>query len=262
MIAARIINLTNSSYLQVVLYKTYADLISETKRFYIGYLWWIIEPVIDMAIYYTVFGYIFGNKSTDYIPFLLIGTVVWRWAQTSIMLGANSILANRPLTEQVYLPKTLLPTVSFFTNTFKFLIVFSLLLGLLVILGYPLNVAWLALPLLLVVESLFIASLMYLFAGLVPFFPDLRIALDSFFRILFFFSGIFYAIDSLPERLRPFFQLNPMAVIITNFRTVLIHGQWPDWQALTIISLLSISGALFGLWVLMRNDTVYPKVSQ
>ena len=258
----RLLALPRSRYLQVILYKTYADLVAETQRYYIGYLWWIVEPVIDMAIYYAVFGFFLSQGTPDFAPFLLIGTVIWRWIETSVRIGASSILNSRQLSEMVALPKILFPTISFLNNTFKFFIVFFLLIGFLAIYGMLPGTAWFALPLLLLVEALFIASLMYILAALVPFFVDLRNIIDSGFKLLMFMSGVFYSVNAIPEKIRYFFYLNPVVIIIEGFRVVLMHNQPPEWFPLLIVSIVSLLGIALGIWLLRRNDTLYPKISQ
>ena len=251
----------NSRYAQIVLYKSYADLMAETSRYYIGYLWWIIEPIIDMAVYYVIFGLVLSNNTPEFVPFLLIGTVTWRWLQTSILIGANSIHAYRPLMDHVYVPKVIFPTVTIITNSFKFLIVFVLLILFLLLYGFRIDVTWAAIPVLFAVELLFIASLTYLFAAAVPFFPDLRIVLDSVFKVLLFMSGIFYPLSKLPGSVLPYLRLNPAVHLIDGFRAVLMHNQWPDWPALAVIAAVSAFISLIGIRLISRNDTNYPKLS-
>lgn len=250
-----------SRYTQIILYKSYADLMAEPSRYYIGFLWWIIEPVIDMGVYYVIFGMVLNNKTPDFIPFLLIGTMIWRWLQTTVLNGASTIHSYRPLMDHVYVPKFIFPTVSIITNSFKFAIVFGLLIVFLLLYGYRIDVTWVAIPFLFAVELLFITSLTYLFAAAVPFFPDLRIILDSVFKVLLFLSGIFYPLSNLPGSVLPYLRLNPAVHIIDSFRAVLMHNQWPDWPPLFWVAAVSALGTLVGIHFISRNDTVYPKLS-
>ncbi len=252
---------SKSRYTQIILYKSYADLMAESSRYYIGFLWWILEPVIDMAVYYIMFGLVFNNKTPNFVPFLLIGTVTWRWLQSSILLAANSIYAYRPLMDHVYVPKMIFPTVTIITNSFKFFIVFTLLVVFLLLYGIPIGIAWSAIPVLFAVELLFIASLAYLFAGAVPFFPDLRVVLDSIFKILLFLSGVFYPLSKLPGGVNSILRLNPAVHLIEGYRKVLISNQWPDWQPLLIIAAVSTVMTAIGIHLIARNDTSYPKLS-
>ena len=39
----------------ILLYKTYAELKVEAQRNYLGFLWWIGEPMLFMLVYYFLF---------------------------------------------------------------------------------------------------------------------------------------------------------------------------------------------------------------
>ena len=43
-------------YLDIIFYKTWADLRAEASRAYIGFLWWFIEPILYMGTFYVLFG--------------------------------------------------------------------------------------------------------------------------------------------------------------------------------------------------------------
>lgn len=250
-----------SRNIQVILYKTYADLVSETQRFYIGYLWWIIEPIIDMFLYYLLFGVLLRRGTQDFVPFLFVGILTWRWFNSSVMLAASSIISNKGLMNQVYLPKFIFPTVALLTNTFKFFIAFILLLAFLHFYGKPISYSYAALPVLLAVEFLLILGSSFILAALVPFFPDLRIFVQHAMQVLFFLSGIFFSISNLSGRFQFYLRLNPMGTLIEEWRQVLLHGKWPDFHALGAICVVSLALTLIGVRLLWRFDSVYPKVT-
>lgn len=247
-------------YRELILYRAYSDLRQESERTYAGYLWWIIEPLAQLVVYYLVFGLFLRRRGPDFVPLLIVGIVTWRWMQTATTSGAGAIIGGRALMQRVYLPKIVFPTVAILTTTFKFLVTFLLTLVFLWLWSYGVTATYLALPGLLVVELCFIAAVTYVCAAVVPFFPDLRIVLDNALRLLFFLSGIFYPGSALPEALQPYFYLNPMATLIDAYRDVLLHGQWPPVWPLVTVGLVSAAGVLAGSHLLARYDYVYPKL--
>jgi lipopolysaccharide transport system permease protein len=175
--------------LDLVLYKTYAELKAEAKRTYVGLLWWIVEPIIFMLIFYFVFGVLLGRNQPDFVPFLLVGLVLWHWFQATITQCSNAITANQPLLQQVVVPKALFPTVIVVTNTIKFAFVALILVTFLLMYGITPGVSWLyGLPVLMTM-LMFITGLSFLFAATVPLVPDIRVLIDNAFRALFFLSG-------------------------------------------------------------------------
>jgi lipopolysaccharide transport system permease protein len=248
-------------YVVLALYETFADLRAESRRTYVGYLWWIIDPIASMFVYYLIFEVIFDRGIENFAVFLFVGLIPWRWLQTSLIGGANSILHARGVMLQVYLPKAIFPSVTFLTNTAKFLSIFVLLVVLLAVLGFPVGAPHLALPALLAVHGLFIAGCTLVASALTPFFPDLRMVLENLVRLWFFLSGIFYSVSDLSPRLEGWFRLNPMATVIESYREVVMYGRWPDLPALAAVAVVAVCLNLVGLGILGRFDYVYPRLS-
>lgn len=247
-------------YLELVIYKAWADLASEASRAYVGFLWWILEPAFYMGAFYVAFGVGLRGGGVDKALFLLAGLVPWKWFASSVQNGSLAIQNNSGLIQQVYLPKYILPWIVVITNSVKFLIILALLLLLAMSLGHGADATWLALPVLMLVELMLIAALASLTAAVVPLLPDLRLIIDNGITVLMFLSGIFYEVGSLPPRLQAGLRLNPMVPVIEGFRQVVMDHQWPKWGVLGWVVLASLLVYSMAFWVLKRHDRDYPKL--
>ena len=247
-------------YMELIWYKAYADLRVEASRGYLGIFWWALEPLLYMCAFYIVFGILFQRGGEDYIAFLLVGLVAWRWFGNTIKQGASSLIANMGLMQQVYVPKIVFPTVTIVTNTVKFLVVLTILLVFLLFYGIDPGITWLALPGLLAVQLLLIVASTWLVSVIVPFMPDIRVIIDSGLTLLFFMSGIFFDIESLPVQLADYLRLNPMATLIESYRKVLIQGVWPDWGMLGVVVVFSVIVVLVSLRLHLRYDRQLAKI--
>lgn len=247
-------------YILLILYQTYADLRTEARRTYAGFVWWFVEPLLHMAVYYLVFAVLMQRGKADFVPFLLIGLVVWRWFHVSLMQGGMAIPSNKRLMQQLYMPKVIFPSVSILSNAIKFGFTLAMLLLFLWVYGLLPTVHYFALPVLLAVQLLLIMSCTYIAASIMPLLPDLRIMLDNALRAVMFVSGLFFAGDIVPEHLKPWFYANPMAVMLESYRDVLLHGQWPHWERLGWIALVSLVAIMIGRRLLRYFDYSYPKV--
>jgi lipopolysaccharide transport system permease protein len=244
----------------LLFYKAYADLRAEAERTYVGFLWWVVEPVASMIVYYVVFSVILERGGPDYVSFLLAGVVPWRFFQTTILHGANSILSSRGLMQQVFLPKAILPSVDVLVDTFKFLVVFVLLALYMIVTAHPVTLAYFALPILIIVQFSLVAGLTLLAACVTPFIPDLRLVLQNLLRLLFFMSGVFYDLDRFSDQTQTYLRLNPMAVMLESYRTVLIDGQWPRFSPLASILAISLATVAAGFYLIHRLEYVFPKL--
>ncbi len=247
-------------YLELILYRAYADLKAEAARGYLGVLWWIIEPLLYLGMFSVYFIYVRQQHDGRLIPFLLIGLVAWKWFASSIPHCARSIASGVSLMQQVYLPKYVFPCVAAATNLAKFLMVFILLLAALPFFGAPPTAAWLTLPLLVAAQFFLILSSAGLLAAVFPFLPDLNYIINNLLMLLFFLSGVLFDLNKMPESFRPYLSLNPLAVLIADYRTVLLDGEMPGWWGLA--GVLILSGLLWAaaLRIMHRFDRIYPKV--
>ena len=73
-------------------------------------------------------------------------------------------------------------------------------------------------------------------------------------------SGIFFDISERSPDVQALLYLNPIAVLITEYRQVLLYGAWPDWQSLAIITGVGVALSAFGLYLIERFDRTFPKV--
>lgn len=247
-------------YILLILYQTYADLRTEARRTYAGFGWWFVEPLLHMAVYYLVFAVLMQRGEENFVPFLLIGLVTWRWFHVSLMQGGMAISSNKRLMQQLYMPKVIFPSVSMLSNAIKFGFTLAMLLFFLWAYGLLPTVHYLALPALLTVQMLLIMGCTYIAASLMPLLPDLRIMLDNALRAVMFVSGLFFSGDIVPEALKPWFYANPMAVLLESYRDVLLHGQWPHWERLSWIVLASLLAIALGRKLLRHFDYSYAKV--
>lgn len=250
-----------SRYVELILYKTYADLRAETARTYLGFLWWIFEPIMYMSVFYVVFGLMLGHKTDNYVPFLLVGLTVWQWFKSCLSHGANTIIGAIYITRQVYLPKIIFPIVLILTDTVKFFFIFALLVIFLWLNGFGVTYHYLGLIVLFFVQILFTMGFTFLLAATVPFVPDLRFIVENILMAVFFASGVFMSVDIVPEHYQFYYYLNPMVSIIEGYRNVLMYEQWPDWSSLFIITLFSLVVIGLSAFMIRKFEYVYPKVT-
>lgn len=254
-------NRRSGRYLRLLMYMTYADLRAESERTYVGFLWWILEPLVSLLVYFVVFGLVLTRDIDNYVAFLFVGLVPWRWLHSASMHGSASILSAKGLMRQVYLPKVVFPIVALLTDSFKFSIVFLLVLAFVLIAGFPISSAYLALPLVVIAQGLLIAAVAFCSSAVVPFFPDLRIVQENLIRLWFFLSGIFYDVGNFSEPVQAYFRLNPMVPILEAYRNILLHGAWPDLRWLGLVGAVASILCLVGAKMIQANDFRYPKLA-
>lgn len=241
-------------YWNIIWFKTYANLKGEIEKTYLGCIWWVIEPLLYTAAFYTIFTHVLQIRTEDFTVFLLVGMIVYGFFANGVNLCASAIPNHASILQQVYLPKYILVLVAAANVTWKYLFSLCVLFPLLWLLNHPPTVHYLALPIIFLVQLGSVISLSLPLAALVPYFPDARTVIGTVMTFGLWFSGVFYTVDQVPDQLRSLFYLNPASVIIEAYRDVLLRQTWPC--PTRFYGLLIVSGvfAVLGAIVLHQID--------
>ena len=234
-------------HLNILVYRTRAQLKAESQNNYLGYFWFVLEPALMTAILYFVFGFLMGNRGSEMVLFILTGILIFQWFNTAFNSGIGGIRAKIGILQTIAIPKYLFPLVNILAESWKFVWVFLILLLLANLIGFPINAAYIHLPLLSTVTLLFIIGMTLPFSVIVAFMPDFITLTNSVLRLLFFLSGIFYGLEVVPENLRPLFLANPVALLMNGYRAILIDGVAPDSGQIFYCFLCGLSGLIIGI---------------
>ena len=247
-------------YFELIRYRVFVDLKSESAQAYLGMLWWVLEPLLYLGAFYLIFEVFLQRGGEGFVGFLLCGLVFWRWFDTTIKRASASIQNSIGIINQAYLPKWVFPATEVASGTARFVFVLALFLLFCVFYLGQVSSVWLSISFLLLVQLLLICGVSFTLAAIVPFFPDLRKIIDNAMMLLFYMSGIFFDIGKLDDELKFWLFLNPMAVLIQQYRMVLLQQELPDWQALMYILVLSLVFFVVGLVICHKLDKRYVRV--
>jgi len=247
---------------QLVIIKVRFNLRSEASQSYLSYAWWLLEPLLQMGVYFIVFDILLNRGTKDFVAFLLCGIIPWLWFSKSVSQSGNSITQGKGLISQTYLPKPFFPLVIIGQALVKQVFVFVLLFVFLFIYDYFPNVGWFWLIPIISSQLLLIVAISFVVAFIIPFARDIRYLIDAGLTMTMFGSGIFYSYKDvlLPEH-RDIFLLNPMANLIVNYRKVLLEGTTPMTESLAVIALTSILIILLMSWIMKRHNNTLTRLA-
>ncbi len=246
--------------LDLIWTKAVFNLRSEDHHNYLSYVWWILEPLIHMAIYYLVFGYLLQRGGENYPVFLLTGLIPWMWFMKAVSSSSNSIIAGQHLLLQVDLPSIVFPLVSLIQATLKQIPVFCLLFAFLWLHDITPSASWWALFPVIIVQILLTIAFASMVAAVVPFMRDLTYLVPTGLTLLMFLSGIFYDYRMVPAEWQSAFLLNPIAFLLQCYRDIFIGNSIPDLQTLSWWGIGSAAACIALVFVYKRLRYVYPRV--
>ena len=212
----------------------------EASRYLLGYLWWLLEPMLYVAVFYVVFDKLLQSRQADFLYFLMVGKLVFIWFSKSINQAASSLETNKGLMAQLNLRKEILPLAVIQQGFYRQLVVFGFLFGMLAYSGYLSALWWWLLPL-AVIQALLITACGLCAALLVCWQRDCALLIQLGMVFLLFMSGVFWDLNAIPDpEVRAWLLiLNPMAALIDTYRQVLLLQISPSTTTL--------------LWVLMES---------
>lgn len=239
---------------------TARDLKARYRGSLLGFFWSLVNPLLLLAVYTFVFGFIFQPRiegMDPYALFLITGLFPWVWVSTSILEGTTSLTANSALIRKAAFPAELLPTVPVVSNLLHFVLALPILaaaLGTGRAFGYEIG-GWAAvlLPLVVVVQIPMVAGLSLGLAALHAHFKDVRDLVTHAMTLLFFLTPILYAIEAIPyEAVRTAIRINPFTPFFLAYQDVLFHGVAPPPGLWLHMALLSLAVWALGAWVFER----------
>lgn len=201
----------------------------ESRQYFLGYLWWVLEPLLYVGVFYLVFEILLDSRQPDFLYFLMVGKLTFIWFSKSVNQASSSLEANKGLMAQTHLRKELFPLAVIHQGFYRQFVVFIFLIGFLVMGGYAPSAVWLWLIPVALLQAMLITACGLLGALLVSFKRDFRLLIQLGMVFLLFMSGIFWDLNVIADtRLRDgLLVLNPLANLIDCYRQVLMFGAAP-----------------------------------
>ncbi|WP_102026474.1 ABC transporter permease [Salirhabdus sp. Marseille-P4669] len=203
---------------------------------YLGSLWQFLNPAIQVAIYWFVFGTIRGGAPVDGTPFflwLIIGLIPWFFISPSIIQASNSIYQKVGLVSKMNFPVSLLPTIRIIGNSIQFLVMLVILLVICIFYGLEPTIYNLQFIYYLFCLYAFLFAFSLLSSTIATLIRDYQMALQSLMRMLLYVSPILWNTSLITESFTKYgplieniLKLNPLFYIIEGFRDSILGGGW------------------------------------
>lgn len=210
------------------------------KRSVLGIAWTLINPLLQLLVFYSVFRAVLTLDIPHYASFVFCGLLVWNWFYNSLIQGAAVIIFNATLIRQPGFPISILPIVVVTTGMVHFCLALPILTIFLLLEGVSLQPLLLELPILIALQFAFTVGLIYILAAINVTLRDTRYTVSVLLQMGFYLTPIFYDLNDVPANYLPFYKLNPMVHLVNSYRDLLIWGRQPDWLSLLILAAITI----------------------
>jgi len=251
-----------------------------------GFFWSVIFPIINLAIYTFVFRLVLNSRWSDsqgpeeVILVMFAGIVIWNSFGETLQRSTNTLVENSNLIQKVVFPSEILPgylAISSWINMcigLPFVVIgvayFAYVSPLPVPTAAPapgdpayqplaLGMGLLSLPLLFALQLVFSVGLGYFMSTLNLLVRDTMHLVGVLVTVWMFSTPIFYpAVMVQKAGYGWVLDLNPMYWLIESYRTVLLHGRWPDPALLGRFAAVAAIVFVLGSKFFMANKRRFP----
>jgi lipopolysaccharide transport system permease protein len=230
------------------------ELVARYKGSVLGVIWALLTPVVMIAIFTFIFAGVFGarfgasSSPWDYAIYLFCGLLPWTMFQETLQLSASTIVAHANLVKRVVFPLETLPIAQALSALGNQMFGTLALLVALLIIRHELHLTTLWLPVLLIPQLVATLGAAWLIASLGVFLRDIAQGIGLVLMAWMYLTPIIYPESIVPERYRPFININPFTALIRSYRRILIEGSAPDWTGLAYFSAFAAVVFIFGYW--------------
>ena len=237
------------------------------KGSHLGLIWSFLNPLLMLALYVLVLGFIFGGRfgvlpnetRTDYGLGLFLGLVVFNFIAEVLGLSPILIVGNPNFVKKVVFPLEILPAATVGGALFHLLISLALVLISLLIFGH--NPGWgtLWLPVIFLPVILLSLGMSWLLSALGVFFRDVGQVIPFVTTALMWASGVFYSAQKYPEAWT-YLRFNPILLAIELARDAVLWQRPLNSTYLIYLYGTSVVVYYFGHMVFRRLKPAFADV--
>lgn len=232
----------------------------------LGVAWAIFNPLLMFALFTFVFAFVFkarlpgADSSMAYSMWLICGYGPWLANSEALTAASNSIIANSGLVKNMSFKTEVLPIASTMLGLVPLIVSIFFLLGLQITAGDGWKGSLIWLPVVIFVQFLFLSAVGVIIAAITTFVRDFGIVLPTLLMIVLFATPIFYPVEILPSLLRSLMEFNPIYIIASAYRAVIIGNQDVSLISLVLLAFCSFGMLAFALGVFRRVKGFFPAV--
>ena len=218
----------------------------------LGGAWVYIHPLVTIAVYLFVLGFVLGSKITqtaafpgDYPSYIVIGLMSWLPVQAALVRSTGALTGNASLVKQVVFPIEVLPIASITAAMWPFWPALVLCIAYKAILGAGVGWMTLMLPVAIVMQVALCVGISFILSALTCFMRDIREFVTLFCLVAMYVNPAVYLPEWVPGGFKPFLYMNPFSYLTWTYQDALFfdHFVHPwSWVIMFVMAVVSLTG--------------------
>ncbi|RIJ69364.1 ABC transporter permease [Rummeliibacillus sp. TYF005] len=207
----------------------------DNQNNYLGFAWEILNPAIQMAMYWFVFGFAMDrgtmeneyHKEVDYVYWMLAGISMWFFINKAILNGSKSIYQKYNMVAKMNFPLSVLPSYIIMGKYYGHLILLGAIMVIFWIAGYYPSIYYIQLIYFVALSYILAFSITLVTSTLTVVVRDIQMLIQSLLQAMFFLSPILWDRSSnMPDWIHNILMLNPFYYLANGYRASLLYNDW------------------------------------
>lgn len=235
----------------------------QNRGMVLGNIWMILSPLLDGLMYFLIFGVVLkvSRGIPNYPGYLIIGILMFSYSARCLTSGVGSLHNGKQLMQAFTFPRAALPLSTVLRETISTIPVLAAVFILVLGISGPgiLSPYWALVPLIFLLQGWINTGFALIVARWGGLYPDVRQLLTYVVRVLMYLSAVIFSIDrfdSVPG-LRPIIEANPLYIMLTMYRDVLIYNTAPEPESWLRLTLWGLGASIIGMIYFWQAEVRY-----
>ena len=231
------------------------DFLGRYKGSIMGVAWSLLNPLLMLAIYTTVFSVAFkarwGEGDDSKVGFALVlfsGMIVHSFFAECLNRAPGLIVSHANFVKKVVFPLEILPWMALLSALLHFVVSFAVLLAFCVLAGVAVHAGVVLVPVIMLPLVLMTIGLSWILASLGVYLRDLSQVVAMISTVALFLAPVFYPVQNLPPDFQTLIHWNPITLPIVQLRDAVLWDRPLDWAAWGAALAVGIALCYLGYW--------------
>ena len=227
------------------------------KGSWLGVIWTFLNPLLMLAVYAFVFPYILRVNVENYTIFMIVALIPWNFFTIAVQTGTSCVNINGNILKKVYFPREIIPLSVTISQLINFLITCLIMAVFILVSGVGFSIHLVLFPVLVLIQFILILGINFILSAITVFVNDIAHFVQVAMTMGFYATPIVYLPQMLPEKFQWAMKVNPMAVLVEGYRSVLYYHQKPDMFWLAIWACLSFLILIVGYLIFKKLEKTF-----
>ncbi len=171
------------------------------KNSFLGFFWSLLNPLMQVGVWWFVFGVLMRSTEENYMPLLLTGFLPWLFFSQTVLDSTACVTQEMALVKKAYFPRSILPLSALVSNFVHLCFAFIVLIALFALWGVHTHEPaaarlsyWMVIPSTLLI-ALFAYGLSAMLAAWSVFYSDVKFIVGNLLGLWFFLTPVLYPIS-------------------------------------------------------------------